>query len=470
MPDPIRILLFGAGNRGADAYGQYGLDHPDSVQFVAVAEPNQVRREKFAKAHHIPPDRQFTGWQEALSAGKIADAIINATQDHMHHSSSLGALGAGYDMLLEKPIAPTLEETLDIVRATEKSGQMLMICHVLRYTDFFQKVNTLLKSGVLGQIINISQSENVSYFHMAHSYVRGNWRSAAESAPMILAKCCHDLDLLYWFLDEKVSQLSSVGNLRHYRVENAPKGAPQRCTDGCPAAEDCPYDARRIYLESIPIKQAVSQARNPFLGIAGKLTLNTPKFARVLGKIIPPFQKLTEYSGWPRSTITEYPESDQAVLEALRYGPYGRCVYHCDNDVVDHQVVSMTFESGITTTLTMHGHSHEEGRTLRVDGSHATLLGKFTYSEAWLEIHPHTPAPIQRFTFPTEVDQTAGHGGGDAGLMQRFVEGINGEQIPLTSARDALESHLMAFAAEEARLENKTVDMEAYRKYYSKQL
>ena len=470
MSHPVRILLIGAGNRGADAYGQYSLVYPGDVQFVAVAEPNQIRRERFAARHHIPPERQFTGWQEALSAGKIADAVLNATQDHMHHASSLAALAAGYDMLLEKPIAPTLEETLAIVRAAENSGHTLMICHVLRYTDFFQKVNAILKSGVLGQIIHVSQSENVSYFHMAHSYVRGNWRSASASAPMILAKCCHDLDLLYWFLDEKATQLSSIGNLRHYREENAPKGAPLRCTDGCPAAENCPYDARRIYLESKPIKRAVSRAGNPLLRIAGKLSLNTPKLARALGKIIPPLQKLTEYSGWPRSTITEYPESDYAVLDALRSGPYGRCVYHCDNDVVDHQVVSMTFESGITATLTMHGHSHEESRTLRVDGSQATLLGKFTYSEAWLEIHPHTPAPIQRFTFPTEVDQTAGHGGGDAGLMRRFVEAMRGEHIPLTSARDALESHLMAFAAEEARLGNKTVDMEAYRENVSKQV
>jgi len=234
MRDPIRILLFGAGNRGADAYGRYGFDNPDEVQFVAIAEPNQFRRERFAKAHHIPPERQFTGWQEALSAGKIADAVLNATQDHMHHASSLAALGAGYDMLLEKPIAPSLEETLDIIRAAEKSSHLLMICHVLRYTNFFKKVNAILKSGVLGQIIHISQSENVSYFHMAHSYVRGNWRSASTSAPMILAKCCHDLDLLYWFLNEKTTLLSSIGDLRHYRVENAPKGAPQRCTDGTP--------------------------------------------------------------------------------------------------------------------------------------------------------------------------------------------------------------------------------------------
>ncbi|MDY6866944.1 MAG: Gfo/Idh/MocA family oxidoreductase [Chloroflexota bacterium] len=463
MPDPIRALLFGAGNRGAEAYGTYALKHPDNIQFVAVAEPNPIRRERFTDAHHIPADLQFKDWQEALKGKKIADVIVNATQDYMHHDSALAALDAGYDMLLEKPIAPTLQETLDIVRKAEESGQLLMICHVLRYTDFFQKVNEILKSGRLGQIINISHSENVSYFHMAHSYVRGNWRNRELSAPMILAKCCHDLDLLYWFLGEKVQRLSSVGNLRHFRAENAPKGAPERCTDGCPAAGTCPYFAPRIYLESYPIKKAVSQTNNPLLRFIGKLSLNQPGLAKTLGKIIPPVRLLTEYSGWPRSTITENPKDDQAVLEALRIGPYGRCVYHCDNNVVDHQIVSMTFESGITATLTMHGHSHEEGRTLRVDGSQATLLGKFSYSQAWLEVHDHALAPLERYTFPSEVDQTAGHGGGDAGLMHQFVKAIRGEKPPLTSARDSLESHLMAFATDEARIENKCINMNQYR-------
>jgi len=297
---------------------------------------------------------------------------------------------------------------------------------------------------------------------MAHSYVRGNWRNTELAAPMILAKCCHDLDLIYWWLGEKVNVLSSSGNLRHYRPENAPAGVPERCTDGCPAAESCPFYASRIYLDNVPIKIAVSKAHTSLLRAVGKLTLEHPQLAESLGKLIPSLRTLTEYSGWPRNTITDQPESDAAVLEALRTGPYGRCVYHCDNDVVDHQVVNMTFASGVTATLTMHGHSHEEGRTLRVDGSKATLLGKFTYSQAWLEVHDHLSGAVERFRFPSEVDQTAGHGGGDAGLMRHFIQVLCGETPPLTTARDSLESHLMAFAAEEARLLDKTLDMETF--------
>ncbi len=459
MTEPVRLLLFGAGNRGAEAYGQYALDHPDEVKFIAVAEPDLNRREKFAGAHHIPLEFQFTSWQEALQAGKIADAVVNATQDEMHHDSAVAALQAGYDMLLEKPIAPTLRQTLDIIQTAEANDRILVICHVLRFTGFFQKVNEIIKSGRLGQVVNISHSENVSYFHMAHSYVRGNWRNTTIAAPMILAKCCHDLDLLYWWMDDKPQTLSSAGNLLWYRSENAPEGAPSRCTDGCPVADTCPFFAPRIYRDNIPIKIAVSKSDRPLLRFIGNLTLTMPKFANALAGIIPPLKTLTAYSGWPRNTITDHPESNQAVMEALRTGPYGRCVYHCDNNVVDHQVVEITFENGITTTLTMQGHSDEEGRSLRIDGSKASLFGKFSYSQAWLEVHDHLTGDMERFRFPSEVDQTSGHGGGDAGLMHHFVQVMGGEVPPLTSARDSLESHLMAFAAEESRLEKKTIDM-----------
>lgn len=463
ISDPIRLLLFGAGNRGEQAYGAYALAQPDQVRFVGVAEPNPFRRERFAQAHRIPPECQFSDWREALQPGKFADAVVNATQDAMHHASSLAALSIGYDMLLEKPIAPTLAETLEIVHTAEVNGKLLMICHVRRYTDFFENTRRIIQSGQLGQVINLSHSENVAYYHMAHSYVRGNWRNKAMSAPMILAKCCHDLDLITWCLGEKAVQLSSFGNLRHFKKENAPAGAPKRCTDGCPAAETCPYYATRIYLQSIPIKHAVSQSDKWAFRRIGELTLNQPGLMRAIAKIIPPLRTLTEYHGWPRITICEQPEDDQAVMHALRTGPYGRCVYHCDNDVVDHQIVSMVFESGITATLTMHGHSHQEGRTLRVDGSKATLLGKATYSQCWLEVHDHTTAKVERLTFPTEVDGAGWHGGGDQGLMHSFINVIRGKGQPLTSARESLEGHLLAFAAEEARLKQQVIDMKEFR-------
>ncbi|MBG0788194.1 MAG: Gfo/Idh/MocA family oxidoreductase, partial [Anaerolineaceae bacterium] len=462
MDQPVRLLLFGAGNRGADSYGRYALTHADEIKFIAVAEPDPIRREKFARDHAIPSELQFNSWQEALEAKVPADAVLNSTQDEMHHDSAIAALKAGYDMLLEKPIAPTLQETLEIIRTAEELGRTLVICHVLRFTDFFTKVNRIIKSGRLGKVVNISHSENVSYYHMAHSYVRGNWRNTKIAAPMILAKCCHDLDLLYWWMDSQPESLSSSGNLLYYRPENAPEGAPARCTDGCPVETSCPFYAPRIYRDNVPIKMAVSRSRRLPLKVIGYLSLHHPRLTKAIAAVVPVVRALVNYHDWPRNVITDDPTSNATVMEALRNGPYGRCVYHCDNDVVDHQVVNIAFKNGVTATLTMHGHSEEEGRTLRIDGSRATLKGKFATSAAWLEVHEHVTGGVERFEFASDVDQTSGHGGGDAGLMHHFVQVIRGEVPPLTSARDSLESHLMAFAAEESRLAQITINMDQF--------
>ena len=463
MSQPVRLMLFGAGNRGAEAYGRYALAHPEEVQFVAVADPDPVRREKFAAAHKVAPELQFNTWQDALQAKVTVDAVVNATQDEMHHDSAIAALRAGYDMLLEKPIAPTLAETLEIIRTAEEHQRTLVICHVLRFTDFFSKVNEIVKSGRLGKVVNISHSENVSYYHMAHSYVRGNWRNTEIAAPMILAKCCHDLDLLYWWMDDQPELLSSTGNLLYYRPENAPAGAPDRCTNGCPVENSCPFYAPRIYRDNIPIKMAVSRSEKPLLKLIGNLALHQPGLTKALAAVIPTVRTLTDYADWPRNVVTDQPQSDEAVMDALRTGLYGRCVYHCDNDVVDHQIVNIAFKNGITATLTMHGHSEEEGRTLRIDGSRATLKGKFAHNTAWLAVHEHLTGEVERFRFASEVDQSSGHGGGDSGLMHHFVQVMRGEVPPLTSARDSLESHLMAFAAEESRLQQKTIHMDSFK-------
>ena len=458
----VTLALIGAGDRGF-AYGKYALDHPDEVRFAAVADPVAVRRDRFAAAQGITTENRFADWRDLLERPPLADAVIVATPDRLHVPPAVAALEAGYDVLLEKPMANTLPECVALVHAAQRTGRSLQVCHVLRYSDFFNQVYRIVQSGRLGELVTVEHRENVAYYHMVHSFVRGNWRRQDESSPMILAKCCHDLDLLYWFLDEKCTHLSSIGILTHFTAENAPPGAPNRCTDGCPASDSCPYFAPRIYLDSYPIKLAVSRSPKPLLKFIGNTAIHHPRLARTLGRIIPTVRILTEYSGWPRNTITENPESDAAVMESLRNGPYGRCVYHCDNSVVDHQVVSLSYASGVTATLTMHGHSHEEGRTLRVDGSRATLLGKFSYSEAWLDIHPHGLGEVSRFTFPAEVDQDSGHGGGDAGLIKQFVRAMQGDRAPLTSPRDALESHLMGFAAEAARLGPVTVDMDALR-------
>jgi predicted dehydrogenase len=280
----------------------------------------------------------------------------------------------------------------------------------------FSQVHDIITSGRLGRIITVEHRENVVYWHMAHSFVRGNWCNSQLESPMILAKCCHDLDILYWNLGP-VTRLNSFGSLLHYRPQNAPPGATKRCTDGCPVADDCPWYAPRLYLRD------------------------------------------DDYVGWPISVISE-DTSLEARRRALETGPYGRCVYHCDNDVVDHQTVNLEFESGATGVLFMHGHSHEEGRTMRYDGTRATLRGK-PGAGAAIEIHDHLTGRIER----VNPQATAGgHGGGDVGLMDAFVQALAAPSQALTTARESLESHLLAFAAEKTRVDGSAVHMNDFRR------
>ena len=417
MHQPIEAVLIGAGNRGYEAYGPYALEHPDELRFIAVVEPHEGKRRRFAQAHSIPRERQFRTWQDMYAQGQIAEALVNCTLDRMHADSTLPALELGYDVLLEKPMSNTLAGNVRLVQTAERYRRLLMVCHVLRYTAFFSALHDIVASGRLGQIVSVEHRENVAFWHMAHSFVRGNWRNSEAESPMILAKCCHDMDILFWNLGP-VWRLNSFGSLAHYRPENAPAGVPERCTDGCPVEEACPWHAPRQYLHS--------------------------------------------YTGWPVSVIST-DTSLAARKRALETGPYGRCIYHCDNDVVDHQTVNMEFESGATGVLFMHGHSHEEGRTMRYDGTRATLRGKFAHGMGdSIEIHDHLTGRIERLD-PQVGD--SGHGGGDAGVMSAFVRALRDTGAALTGARESLESHLMAFAAEEARLEGSVVCMDRFRRW-----
>ena len=462
MKKPIQAILIGAGQRGGHAYGDYALTHPDEIQFVAVAEPDPERRAQFATRHQIPAEGQFEDWHPLLAQPQWGQAALICTQDQMHTEPTVAALEGGYDVLLEKPMATTLAECQQLVQTAEQANRQLHICHVLRYTTHFSRLREVIQSGVLGQIVNVSHRENVSYWHMAHSFVRGNWRNTAESSPMILAKCCHDLDVLIWLLDDLCDTLSSVGSLVHYRPENAPPGAPKRCLDGCPAQDSCPFYAPRIYQDMSPIWQNAAAARRGFDRWALETQIKNPGLISTLSRPIPKLREITEYQGWPKSVIANEitPES---ILAALREGPYGRCVYHCDNDVVDHQVVSMQFERGISVTLTMHGHSYLEGRSTRIEGSKATLFAYFGMDGDRIEIHDHYSG--QKTVIDTHPTGDSGHGGGDSGLMAAFVQALQtgGQTAALTTAHISLESHLMAFAAEDARLDGKVVRMGDYR-------
>jgi len=433
MSKPLNLVVMGAGSRGMYAYAAYALRHPDQVRIVGVAEPDPIRRQRFADAHDLSDDRCFTSWEELIDAGQIGDAAIVTTQDQMHVEPAIAAMNAGYDVLLEKPMAHTLEGCMQLVHAAERTGRVLQICHVLRYAPFWRKLHEILDSGALGELITVEHRENVAFWHMAHSFVRGNWRNKALSSPMILAKCCHDMDALVWNLNQRVKRLSSVGSLLHYRAESVGPEIPARCTDGCPIEPSCPFSAIGIYVDY----------ERTFPGMAAR--------AGEFG-VDPAAPDL-----WPINVITaDYSRAGR--LAAIQNGPYGRCVYRCDNDVVDHQSVLMELESGASVNMVMHGHSNEEHRSMRYDGTKATLRAR-ALEPGEIEINYHG-GKTERIL----VDSGAlGHGGGDEGIMHDFVRVLRGEIAPLTTARVSLESHLMAFAAEEARLTGGVIAMDDYR-------
>ena len=415
MPAPLTAVMIGAGQRGYYAYGPFALAYPEELKFVAVAEPDPARRRRFAKAHGIPLDRQFVTWEEVCAQTQLADAYFNMTPEQLHHASTKAALEAGYDVLLEVPMATTLAHCLELVQTSQRTHKILQLCHSLRYTPFFSTLYEVLRSGQVGDIVTVAHRENVVYWHMAHSYVRGNQRRSDASGPMLLTHCCHDLDILAWNLASPVQQIQSFGSLIHFRPENAPPGATRRCTDGCPVA-DCLYDARRIYLN-------LSNA------------------------------------GWPITTIS----ADLSLIgrqQAIETGPYGCCVYHGDNDVVDHQTVNMRLDNGASVVLVMHGHAYEDKRTMRYDGTRATVRGKYGNGSGSLEIHGHLTNRWETVEIPRAA---SGPPDGDFGLVRAFIQAVRGEAKAAATAREVLEGHLLAFAAEEARLKNMVIDMSAFR-------
>ncbi|KIL40718.1 oxidoreductase [Gordoniibacillus kamchatkensis] len=412
---PVTVALVGAGLRGT-GYTEYALKHPDELKVVAVAEPNGQRRDKFRERHSLPDDMVFDSWDALFARPLLADAVIICTQDKQHYEPTMKALEAGYHVLLEKPMSPDAQECIRMGELASKLGRVFSICHVLRYTAFFQTLKRLLDGGAIGRLMSIQHNENVGYWHQAHSFVRGNWRSSETSSPMILAKSCHDMDILLWLAGSDCTHISSFGSLSHFRKENAPPGAPQRCLDGCPAADRCPYYAPHMYL--------------------------------------------TDDTGWPTSAISD-DLSYEGRLKALQEGPYGRCVYHCDNDVVDHQVVSMEFANEVTAVFTMSAFTHDCSRTLKLTGTEGEIRAAMEKNE------------IELTRFDTGAKQTislqrpgghVGHGGGDFGLIRDFVKLVRAScaEQGLTSARISVQSHLMAFAAELSRLEKRVIRMEDF--------
>ena len=402
-PDrPVTCIVLGAGARG-NVYASYAAKYPEEMKIVGVAEPIQYRRQRFSEKYDIPAENQWVTWEHALQAPKFADAVIITMPDNLHYPSAMEAVPLGYDLLLEKAIAQSWQECKDILEVTNKYNKIVAICHVLRYTPYFRKMKEVVESGRLGDVVSVQHLEPVEHIHMSHSFVRGNWRNSEESTPMILSKSCHDTDILRWVIGKSCKKVSSFGSLKHFREEDAPPGSTARCTDGCTFERDCIFSAIKLYKEK---------------------------------------------RGWLHYLAIEN-HDDASILKALREGPYGKCVYRTDNDVVDHQIMNMEFENDITVAFSMEAFTHYAGRRTRIFGTKGDLIG----DESHMLITDFLTGKQENWK-PGKAKDGSGHGGGDHGIVHDFIQAVS-QQDPglLTSTIEAsMESHLMGFRAEESRL------------------
>ncbi len=412
----MRFVLIGAGQRGMVYAGiAFAKGHP----IAAVAEKDPVKRAVAAERFGIPAERCFAAAEELLAQPRMGEAAIIATMDRDHYGHAIPALEKGYHLLLEKPISPVPEEALEIERVAERTGKTVTVCHVLRYSPFFREIKQVIDSGEIGRVITIQHNENIGNYHIAHSFVRGNWRRSDTASPLIMQKSCHDMDLLVWLTGSACKRVSSFGDRTYFREENAPEGAALRCAD-CPLQDSCRFSAYRCYL--------------PVMG------------------------------NWPATVLTE-DQTEQGLRDAIRTGPYGRCVFHCDNTVCDHQVTLLEFENGVTATFNLSGFTNRMARTLKIMGENGEI--RASEFDNVIEVSGFAGNGSERCTSRVIYPEvtSSGHGGGDSGIVEDFLARMEGsKQEAVSDIRYSVESHMMACAAEEARLTGTVVDIGDFRR------
>lgn len=416
----VKLILIGAGDRGT-TYADLGAESCPEMEIVAVADPDPVRRNYIKDKFGLSEDFCFEYGEDLLKLPKMADAAIIATQDQKHYHLAMQAIEQGYHLLLEKPAAPTPEQCWDIAKAAEAKNVKVVVCHVLRYTPFFRLLKNVIDEGRIGKVINIDHVECVGNVHQSHSYVRGNWHKTADSTPMILAKSCHDLDIIQWLLDEECIRVQSFGALTYFRRENMPEGAPEYCYQGCPAEAECPYSALKIY------RQRTFPA---FVGTATK----------------------------------KHNPTDEDIEKAITETNYGKCVFQCDNDVVDHQVVNMEYQSGATVSFTMSAFC-KGGRKVRIMGTKGEIHAEMSWDHITVfDFLTRKTEDIKIADAIRDEEITGGHGGGDRGIIRSFCQMIAGTYTgkSISDISTSIKNHITAFAAEQSRLDGCVIDISEY--------
>ena len=421
---PVTAIIVGAGHR-ALVYSELAITNPELLKIVGVADPNPVRRKMCMEKFGFSEDMCFENAQELATKGKLCDAIINGTMDEQHIETAVPLLECGYDMLLEKPFAVCEEEAQLLKECAKKNNSKVMICHVLRYTPFYYGIKERIVNGEIGEIINIQTTEHVSYHHLSTSYVRGKWANSKKChTTMLLAKCCHDIDLMMWFMSEtKPVQIASFGGKFQFKPENAPDGAGNICMVDCPHVDTCVYSTKRLYIDH-PDRWA--------------------------------------FYVWDKLEHIENPTIEDKIALMKSDSPYARCIYKCDNDVVDHQSVLVNFESGATGTHNMVGGSAQSLRKIHIIGTKGEISGNF--EESTFTVRKINPSPdavneecdvevVDLNVSGDMVGAYGGHGGGDERLAADFVKFIRGEtpSLACTSIFDSMAGHVSVYRADKSR-------------------
>lgn len=409
----LNVAIIGYGNRGR-LYGRFIKSKEDLFEVVAVVDELQSKLDIAKSDFNLSDNQLFKNDKDFFAKNINVDLLIIASMDRYHYQQAIDGINKGYNILLEKPISTSIKECLEIKRLANEKHVKIVVAHVLRYTMFYKKIKKIIESGEIGEIVNLNQTENVSYWHQAHSYVRGNWANSDVTGPMILTKCSHDLDIISWLIDKPVSKISSFGSLSHFKKENAPLNSSQYCKD-CAVRKDCPFDAYRFYLNN--------------------------------GR------------EWLRAIIGD-DLSDNHINDFLDHNQYSRCVYKCNNNVVDHQIVNVLFKNGTTASLTMNAFSRYCYRDIHVFGTLGEIIANFEDRIIKVNIFNDKSYEID---INNLTDDFTGHGGGDNAMMLDFYNYITGKKFynGLTTIDQSVLSHVLAFSAEDSRLDNgKVIDIE----------
>ncbi len=423
---PLTAITLGAGNRGT-LYGEYAVQYPDELKIVGVAEPIDERNDHHAMTHNIPDENPFVTWEHVLKRPKFADMVIVSMPDDLQHEPCIQAMRLGYDVLLEKPMAQSEAECREILKVQQETGRVVGIAHVLRYAPYFIDMRKIVQSGKLGRIINIQHMEPIEWRHMIHSYVRGNWHDSAATTPIILAKSCHDLDIIRWIIDEPCDKITAFGGLSFYKRENAPEGSGDRCLD-CAVEEGCAYSAKKMYLRDKERLYAIMP-------------------------VVPDLSKISAGSA-------EMEQLEKKILHSLKTTNYGRCAFKMENDQPEHLACAMEFRSGATATFNMDGFTSYHGRRTRLMGTKGDLVGDmdtFTYTDYMTNRLPGLPGR-KSFTWDISVSdvkgyEDSGHGGGDYRFVSDLLRAVyhRDESLLTSTVTASVESHVMGFRIEKSR-------------------